>query len=556
MRLGVTMLMVNAKNNNQTTSPMKNKEKQLSNANNFRLPATPGTSGRPRSSPKKAPLAQKQQKPTLFSKSSSTFWERCQNHAETLKAFSLKHHDAHETCARRSREIQEKAKTKFAEARVRSGEFQEKMKPKAAEARARSRELQEKAKTKFAEAKARSGQFQEKAKASAGALSLKTKDRAHSLRAWVESKAAEAKLWFCEEILPEAQAYLNGWLEEIREVGHWNHPAPWILGVSLTLVFIFLSCSLCSTWSVTTRAIVPHQHLAQTDDAATIDAIRGDLKDSEHFVEGISESTVFSETMEEVYDEEDTTIYPRRPSAVNILKPAAPVPETVEELLASRVDPPLRRPTVFQKQYEENTQRYLKARAALQEHQFAEAHQILAELANDQGFLQRTEGTHQFDRVVGNFSRGDYLADLGTTFAFAGQYHEAVNLLGAGINYMGGRPRGSALNALGIAYRNLGDYDSAHWAFQTAAHFAPKNPKVWSNLGVLAMEQGNYQEADDAFYYAAEAYGPNNHWAIRDDEILINNVKILQNRALGLVEQDPNSREVATLELWYDQEEE
>merc|ERR1719230_2253466 len=108
-----------------------------------------------------------------------------------------------------------------------------------------------------------------------------------------------------------------------------------------------------------------------------------------------------------------------------------------------------------------------------------------------------------------------------------------------------GRPAPFALNALGVAYRNLGEFEAAFGAFQTATQVAPASAKTWSNLGVVALELGRIQQADDAFYYAAEALGPD----AALDETLLQNIKVLQNRALGL----PQGADAA-LELFYEEE--
>lgn len=168
--------------------------------------------------------------------------------------------------------------------------------------------------------------------------------------------------------------------------------------------------------------------------------------------------------------------------------------------------------------YEDNSKRFLAAQAALRQHDFDTAYNLLKD--NDAGESREAATKRPHDVPgnwtsfvggislddFGNFSRASYLGVVGTTLVFAGRYREAVRLLGSSADSesSGGRPKGSALNALGIAYRNLGDRASALGVFHTAAHhLAPENPKAWTNLGLLQRELGNLQEANDAFYHAA-----------------------------------------------------
>ena len=129
----------------------------------------------------------------------------------------------------------------------------------------------------------------------------------------------------------------------------------------------------------------------------------------------------------------------------------------------------------------------------------------------------------------------------------ASQFGEAVPVLARGIRgHQGGgsSPKAFCLNALGVAYRHFGDLASAVEFLKVAVKIAPKNPKAWTNLGGLAMEAGNLQEADDAFYYASEALGPNAAY----DDFLVRNVQELSNRAAGT----PPSNNVGALEVWYE----
>lgn len=206
------------------------------------------------------------------------------------------------------------------------------------------------------------------------------------------------------------------------------------------------------------------------------------------------------------------------------------------------------------------------ARAALRNHRFDEASAALETMDSTQaeallsgGKNSASGGLFSF-ASTGNFSRASLLADLGTTLVYSGRYAESINVLarslaaGAGHNLA---PRPSVLNAMGIAYRHVGDQKSALHAFQAASERAPGRFEIWSNIGVVHTEQGRFQQADDAFYQAAEAFhqavGRTGRAAV-DDTILLNNVKAFQNQVTGWVH-FPEAQE-ASLELWYDEVEE
>merc|ERR1719487_2045676 len=165
-----------------------------------RLPATPGTSGRPRMSPaKKKPLDSLPE----IAEASPIQWAGL----EKLRALA--------------QQQAKQAKAHFAVCKKATG--------------VRLSELWEQAKTRATKLQSQSGELREKAQVKAAELWTKAKDFGEVSKAAVQTEGRD-------------------WIEEVRQVGCSKHPAPLVLTCFFSLLFIFIGCSLASTWPVNPRA--------------------------------------------------------------------------------------------------------------------------------------------------------------------------------------------------------------------------------------------------------------------------------------------------------------
>lgn len=288
----------------------------------------------------------------------------------------------------------------------------------------------------------------------------------------------------------------------------WSHtPAPLAFGCLLALVAAWILCTASSTWPV---------HIPDLNEPRAVPEMKYVFKDAEE-------------------------------SALKEEKNAAEKEE-------QRVD-----------SQESSSLRLLEARSLLRSGQFELAHRELVSLLGGrvafEAGLRFGNLQHWEFPAPGNFSRAGYLADLGVTLVSLSRYQEALPLLASGLQHemtqnpatTGNAAAGFILNAMGVCYRQLGDSGSAARTFSAAVQFAPNNSKLWNNLGVVAMDLGRFQQADDAFLLAGEALG--SEAAAQTGPklaVLVHNVQLLHSRALGQSSGASQIVEEAALELWYE----
>lgn len=98
--------------------------------------------------------------------------------------------------------------------------------------------------------------------------------------------------------------------------------------------------------------------------------------------------------------------------------------------------------------------------------------------------------------------RAEVLRDEGYALVVLGQPMVGIMALLEGSEH-DRQARPFALNALGFAYAQLHDFESAWSSFYSAAHMLPNDPVVWSNLGVSALLAKRHSQADMALDRAA-----------------------------------------------------
>ncbi|CAE8611541.1 unnamed protein product [Polarella glacialis] len=83
--------------------------------------------------------------------------------------------------------------------------------------------------------------------------------------------------------------------------------------------------------------------------------------------------------------------------------------------------------------------------------------------------------------------------DYGFTLVALGRFEEAVGPLQQGLTRNAAVPH--AQNALGYAFANMQMLQEAQDAFAQGLEYDPENPLIWSNLAVVWMAAGAFQQA-------------------------------------------------------------